>query len=205
MPLGKTGMGKTLIVWGASSSVGSCGVQLAVAAGYEVFGVAGKKNRDFVAGLGAARVFDHGDPKIADEVVGALEGKTCVGAYDAISTEPTLSILCEILSRAAAAAAAADDAGGKERVRKLICGVMPGAETMGKLGVTVKTNFTAVLNKDTPVGPHIWREFMEKALVDGTVRFKPDPEVVGRGLEDVQMAIDLLAKGVSAKKIVVEL
>lgn len=37
------------------------------------------------------------------------------------------------------------------------------------------------------------------------MKCKPDPEVVGKGLEHVQTAIDLQAKGVSAKKLVVEL
>jgi hypothetical protein len=34
---------------------------------------------------------------------------------------------------------------------------------------------------------------------------KPDAEVVGKGLESMQHGVDVLKKGVSAKKIVVEL
>lgn len=37
------------------------------------------------------------------------------------------------------------------------------------------------------------------------MKCKPDPEIVGNGLEYVQEAVDLMAKGVSAKKLVVKL
>jgi NADPH:quinone reductase-like Zn-dependent oxidoreductase len=45
---------KTLLVWGGSTSVGSNAIQLAVAAGYEVFTTASPKNFDYVKKLGAA-------------------------------------------------------------------------------------------------------------------------------------------------------
>lgn len=51
LPPGRAGHGKTLLVWGASSSVGSCGVQLATAAGYEVFAVASERNHSFVRSI----------------------------------------------------------------------------------------------------------------------------------------------------------
>ncbi len=53
----KASQGKTLLVWGASSSIGSCGMQLATRAGYEVVGVASKRNRGMVKGLGASMCF----------------------------------------------------------------------------------------------------------------------------------------------------
>jgi hypothetical protein len=37
------------------------------------------------------------------------------------------------------------------------------------------------------------------------MKCKPDSQVVGEGLEYVQEALDLMAKGVSAKKLVVKL
>ncbi|KFY20834.1 hypothetical protein V491_03388 [Pseudogymnoascus sp. VKM F-3775] len=56
--------GKTLLIWGGSSSVGSNAIQLAAAAGYEVF--------DY-----------HSDTIIAD-LVGTLSDKTLVGTFDCI-------------------------------------------------------------------------------------------------------------------------
>jgi NADPH:quinone reductase-like Zn-dependent oxidoreductase len=40
--------GKTLLVWGGSTSVGSNAIQLGVAAGYEVVTTASPKNFDYV-------------------------------------------------------------------------------------------------------------------------------------------------------------
>lgn len=53
------------------------------------------------------------------------------------------------------------------------------------------------------VGKWIWGECVPQALANGTVQAKPDPLVVGNGLEGVQHAIDVQKNGVSAKKVVV--
>jgi NADPH:quinone reductase-like Zn-dependent oxidoreductase len=50
--------GKSLLVWGGSTSVGSNAIQLAVAAGYEVITTASPKNFEYVKRLGAIEVFD---------------------------------------------------------------------------------------------------------------------------------------------------
>ncbi|MCJ1455229.1 hypothetical protein MMC28_005583 [Mycoblastus sanguinarius] len=190
MPPSQGGRGKTLLIWGASSSVGSCGVQLAAAAGYEVFGVASKKNHDFVKSLGAAQTFDHSDPKIVDAIAAALKDKTCVGAYDAISNEKTLGLLCDILHQS----------GG----RKVVVAVMPGAEAFSTHEVSIRTNFTTPISQ-SPAGSHIWRVYLESALASGALQYKPEAEIVGHGFQDTQKAIDLLVQGVSAKKLVLSI
>ena len=47
--------------------------------------------------------------------------------------------------------------------------------------------------------------WLEGALADGRFICKPDPIVVGSGFEKCQDAVDGVAKGVSAAKIVVEI
>lgn len=42
-------------------------------------------------------------------------------------------------------------------------------------------------------------------MANGSLKCKPEPEIVGKGLEYVQEAMDKQARGVSAKKLVVEL
>lgn len=49
---------ETVLIWGGSTSVGSNAIQLAVAAGYEVFTTASPHRFEHVKGLGAAQVFD---------------------------------------------------------------------------------------------------------------------------------------------------
>lgn len=188
MPPSQGGKGKTLLIWGASGSVGSCGVQLAAAAGYEVFGIASKKNHDFVKSIGASKTFDQNDPDIINHILTALEGKTCVGAFDSISKKETLNSLDEILYTSGA--------------RKFISSIMPGSDMVTEKGVAIRTNFGPT-HFQTPIGHHIWRVFLEPALNSGAFQCKPTAEVVGHGLEEVQKACDLLAQGVSAKKIVI--
>ena len=48
--------GKTLVVWGGSSSVGALAIQLAVASGLKVVATASKHNADFVKKCGASEV-----------------------------------------------------------------------------------------------------------------------------------------------------
>lgn len=187
----EAGQGKTLLVWGASSSVGSCGVQLATLAGYEVVAVASKKNHDMVKSLGAKTCFDQSDTNLVQGIVANLKGKDVVGAFDAISTDATLPSLCEIL----------DVCGGTKK----IAAVMPGVEAKSTRGVDIQTNFL-VLNtfKESGMLETVWR-WLEKALGDGEMKCMPQHEVVGHGLDDIQKAVGLMGKGVSAKKLVVSL
>lgn len=187
---GSEGGKGVLLIWGAGGSLGCCGVQLAVSAGYEVFGIASLKNHEFVMGLGAKEMFDYNDSEVVGKIVDALEGKEVVGAFDAISRDETLHTLCEILSRV--------------KGEKVIAAVAPGAEGKGRCGVVVRSNFGAK-DYDTSIGPKIWKGFLEAALADGRFKCAPPADVVGHGLKDVQMACDLLAMGVSAKKLVVSL
>ena len=188
----KPGLGKTLIVWAASSSVGSAGVQLAAQAGYEVVGVASKHNRDMVLALGAAAFFDRSDSNVVNDVVAYLHGKDVVGAYDGISNESTIPPLCEILDRS----------GG----RKFIAAVYPDADQHAIKGVQVVLNFAlddpAAVGAD--INPRVWA-WLEGAMKDGRIKCMPQAEVVGTGLGDVQKAVTLLLQGVSAKKLVVTL
>lgn len=55
------------------------------------------------------------------------------------------------------------------------------------------------------IGTGVWHEFMPKALETGRFQAKPDPHVVKGGLGKVQEGINILRKGVSAKKIVIEI
>lgn len=59
--------------------------------------------------------------------------------------------------------------------------------------------------KYNKVGPAIWDEWLSVALANGSMTCKPEPIIVGKGLESVQAALDLQAQGVSAKKLVIDL
>lgn len=185
----KPGESRTVLIWGASSSVGSCGVQLAVHAGYEVVGIASKRNHEMVKSLGAKMCFDQTDPNLVDGIVQSLQGKSVVGAFNAIHDDETLVKLCEILDRIGQ--------------RKLIASVSPGAETKGTRGVKIITNFAAI-GVESDVPKLIW-QWIHRAMENRTIKYMPQPEIVGKGLRDLQAAVELLSQGVSAKKLVVSI
>lgn len=51
----------------------------------------------------------------------------------------------------------------------------------------------------------IWGEFLPKALRSGKILPKPDPVIVGKGLESIQQAVDKLKQPISAQKLVVSM
>jgi hypothetical protein len=55
------------------------------------------------------------------------------------------------------------------------------------------------------IGKAIWHNYIPLALQSGQFYAKPDPFILKGGLAKVQEGIDMLKKGVSAKKIVIEL
>jgi len=56
-----------------------------------------------------------------------------------------------------------------------------------------------------PLTHELWANFVTQALEQGTFKCVPPPHVVGKGLESVQKGLDENKKGVSAKKVVIEL
>ncbi len=72
--------GKTVLVWGGLTSVGSNAIQLAVATGYEVVTTASPRNFEYVQRLGASQVFDYNSKSVVRDVIAAFKGKTLAGA-----------------------------------------------------------------------------------------------------------------------------
>ncbi|OKL58018.1 Zinc-binding alcohol dehydrogenase domain-containing protein cipB [Talaromyces atroroseus] len=178
---------QALLIWGGAGSVGSNAIQLGVAAGYEVFTTASPKNFEYVKKLGASQVFDYSSITVVEDLTKALQGKVLAGAMDTIgfaATPPTVDVVI------------------KSEGSKLVSTVKGGFQAPE--GVTVKSVFGTSL-KDNHVGKAVWENFLPRALEAGTYIPAPSPLLAGKGLDKVQDAIDLQAKGASAKKVVVTL
>ena len=91
---------RTVLIWGGSSSVGSCCIQLAVASGATVITTASPSNFEYCKRLGASQCFDYHDDDVEDQIVKCLEGKTCLGAYDAIGQGGAPQACARIVDRA---------------------------------------------------------------------------------------------------------
>ena len=180
--------GKTLLIWGGASSVGSNAIQLAVAAGYEVITTASPKNFEYVKKLGASEVFDYNSPTISDDLVKFFKNKTSAGAFDCIGGSA-----CNVCA----------DVMHESTGTKFVSSTKDAPPNTPE-DTTVKHVFATTI-KDNDVGKAVYEDFLPKALKAGTFVPAPEPLVAGKGLESLQGAVDLLTKGVSAKKVVVTL
>ena len=65
---GQVQSGQTVLIHGAAGNVGAYAVQLASRAGVHIFATASARDREYVAGLGAARVIDYRQERFEDVV-----------------------------------------------------------------------------------------------------------------------------------------
>jgi NADPH:quinone reductase-like Zn-dependent oxidoreductase len=205
--------GKTLLIWGGSTSVGLNAIQLAVAAGYEVFATASPKNFAYLKSLGASRVFDYNSPTVISDLKAAFKGKKTAGALS---------------MGAGAADACLDILGHCEGDKFIAMATYPMPSPLPESFVMLKTIYSfvswniarffkskirGVRSKFifgstlafNGVGKMVYEDFLPYALADGSFVAAPEPVVVGKGLEFVQVGLDLQKKGLSAKKVVVSL
>ncbi len=210
--------GKTLLVWGGSTSVGSNAIQLAVAAGYDVVTTASPHNFSYVQGLGARAAFDYRSNSVVPDIVGALHGQEIVGAL-AIGQGSAWACI-DIVARcqgarfvALASPPTSFDTvpAGRGRLWRLApaVGRMIAANVALALkarGRGVRTKFiwgSALIGNE--VGPMIFESFLPAALAQGRFVAAPRPEVVGTGLAQIPAALERQRRGVSATKLVVTL
>ncbi|KAL3417107.1 zinc-binding dehydrogenase [Phlyctema vagabunda] len=205
--------GKTLLIWGGSTSVGSNAIQLAVAAGYEVFTTASPRNFDYVKKLGASKVFDYKSKTTIQELIRAFEGKTTAGA---LSIGPGAANACmDILATCKGNKFLSmvtypnpDPMPTSFVVPKFIFTFMTWSIAQFYKSVTRSIGYKFIWGGtliDNGLGKYIYEDFLPEALAQGTYLTAPEPIVAGNGLEHVQTALDLLRKGVSAKKVIVTL
>jgi hypothetical protein len=117
--------------------------------------------------------------------------------------------------------------GGKKFISQVSIDIPPSAMPKSALGIppfvlqfaykTIAGNIKARRNGVTAkfvnggdlfgseVGKAVLVDFLPEALKKGSFVPAPEPQVVGRGLECVQEAVDMSVKGISARKLVVSL
>lgn len=88
--------GKVVLAWGGASAVGSNGIQLLRAAGYDVAAVAGERNHQYCKDLGASYMFDHKSANIEKEIVDALKGRPFAGVACFIMNQDTIATCARI-------------------------------------------------------------------------------------------------------------
>jgi NADPH:quinone reductase-like Zn-dependent oxidoreductase len=170
--------GKTVLVWGGASSVGSNGIQLAKAAGYEIIATASPKNFEYVKRLGASEVFDYKSPSVVDDLINAFENRILAGVLDCIGFEAA-KLSVEFVQKVSGKGAVASTKGGVDE--------LPEGVTLTKIfGVTLR---------DNGIGKAVYADYLPQALAAGAFVPSPEPLVQGKGLEHVQAGVDRLMEG----------
>jgi NADPH:quinone reductase-like Zn-dependent oxidoreductase len=202
---GGGGKGLAILVWGGSSSVGATAIQLAKASGLTVLAAASSRNFDALKlEVGADYVFDYKSDSVVADIVATVqtlherEGIEFVGIYDAISETQTIQdaarpILDELKSK------------GVISAKRMALVLPPPPDLPGDY--EAKSVYAALLlpgHGYDDVTRLAWEEFVPAALASGTLKPLPPPLVVVKGLEAIQIGIDLNKEGVSYKKVVVD-
>jgi len=210
--------GQTLLVWGGSTSVGSNAIQLATAAGYEVITTASPRNFEYVKSLGAAQVFDYNSPSVVPDIIAAFEGRTLAGAIAFGTTSAASCVrivgackgnrVVSIASTPVAFDGLADGDRGRfalpRLILKLVTSIVALQVTSRFRGIRTRYIFGSSL-KANEISTAIYRDFLPDALAAGRYVAAPKPSVVGHGVQDLQHAMNIQLKGVSATKVVVTL
>ncbi|KAK8161590.1 chaperonin 10-like protein [Phyllosticta citrichinensis] len=191
---------QTILTWGGASSVGSVAIQLAKASGLHVLTTASARNAAYARSLGADAMFDYAGADVEAAVAAAIqkaadvEGAPFVGALDSISSPDTLRTIARVVAKA-----------GLPPITKVAATQQPPEGLEGSIVVTPVFAMTIGLPKNADIAVAIWGRFVPEALAAGVLQAKPDPLVVGHGLESIQKGLDVQWQGVSAKKVVVTL
>ena len=181
--------GQTLLITSGASSVGSNAIQLAVAAGYEVYSTASPKNFDLVRRLGATNVYDYHDEGHVEAIIADLNGKKVAGAL-AINSGG-VALTGKVLNHT--------------NSKKFIADAGPPPVEGYPEGIQCKFFIPDDLGKSDSVVSRIWRDFLPQALAQEKFVPEPEPLVVSKGLDSIQAAYERVLKGVSAQKVVVTL
>lgn len=214
---------RAIIITGGASSVGSCAVQLATSAGYEVLSTSSPKNFAYVKGLGASHVFDYNSKTLVADLVHALEDRELVGALTvgvnadqvcAAVMKERLAKTPELPTRAFISLAGGGQMnvdmikgfiGSYRMMRTMMMRLGKNAVTKVLTGIEVKFIFIVGLVDPVSCVSRIYLDFLGPALAARQFVPGPEPQVVGRGLEKINEALEINKKGVSARKIVVSL
>lgn len=196
-----------LLIWGASSSVGTMGVQSArllrddrdsnIAA---VYATAGAANHEYVASLGADHVFDYKDPGVVETIVSAARGDGLVIRHCFLAMGQLAQ--CQAVLKAFVS----DDGQLEDHAAKIVSAPPIPSDTKTVEGVETVFLLPSMQEEERLAQfRYCMGTWLSQNLTNGYIRPSPELRVVGRGLEAINAGLDILAQGVSCTKIVVEI
>lgn len=207
----RTPNGKTVLIWGGSTSVGCNAIQLAVAAGYEVVTTCSPKNFDLCKRLGASQCFDYNSRTIIQTLIKALRDVEFAGCLSVgvNSDGPCFEVVNNCKGRKSVSMISFPQQHPEPKILALPRTLVFFASWF--ISTTIKTRARGIewklVNVDSVwqngIGKAIYVDFLPRALAEGFYVAAPEPELVGKGLEHIQTAYHRQEEGMSAKKAVV--
>ena len=196
---------EALLIWGASSSVGTMGVQSGRllkenqnSSFAAVYATAGLANMKYVSSLGADRIFDYKDPQVVNTIASAAreDGLVIRHCFLAIGQ----LALCQAVLKAFLG----DDKGGEKKAKIGSAPIVPpDADVVD--GVEIIFLQPSMEEGERLEQFRYWMgTWLRENLAKGVVRPSPEPTVVGKGLGAINAGLDMLLQGVSCTKLVVE-
>lgn len=193
---------EALLIWGASSSLGTMGVQTArllrdntqysFAA---VYAVAGAANHEYVSSLGADRVFDYKTPDVVDAI-------TAAARKDGLIIRHCFLAMGDLAPCQAVLGSFATD-GHKAKIASAPIVPPDAAAVDGVETIFIRPSWDP---QERLAQFQYWMgTYLRKNLAEGAIRPSPEPKVVGKGVGAINAGLDMLRKGVSCVKLVVEI
>ncbi|KAF5582979.1 zinc-binding alcohol dehydrogenase domain-containing protein [Fusarium pseudoanthophilum] len=205
--LDQVGKREALLIWGASSSIGTMGVQTARLMCKDpkspfaaVYATAGQANHNYIRSLGADRVFDYKDPKVVESIVAAAKEDGLVIRHCFLATG-NLSLCQAVLKEFI-------DVDSIERKITAKVGSAPRipADAENVDGVDVIFVMPSTVEEERLEQFKYWiGTYLSKNLSNGSIVPSPEPKAIGKGLEFINGALDKMSEGVSCVKLVVEI
>ncbi|UPL02592.1 hypothetical protein LCI18_013526 [Fusarium solani-melongenae] len=177
-----------LVIWGASSAVGSYAVQLAKRSNiHPLICVAGRA-QEHVEGLidrsKGDTVIDYrkGHEAVAEEMRASLNGAKLEYAFDAISEDGSYQTICQVL----------DHHTGK------ITNIVP-AQSYSDIPKTIQKSVTTVasIHEDLKDFGYVYSRYFSKGLEEGWLKAQPH-EIIPGGLEGVEKGLTNLKNGTAS-------
>ncbi|KAI7102370.1 hypothetical protein KC352_g37650 [Hortaea werneckii] len=199
---------EALMIWGASSSVGTMGVQSAAlqklnpnSPTAKVYATCGAANKGYVSSLGADRVFDYQDSGVVDGIVAAAkeDGLVIRHCFLAMGQLSACQAVLQAFVRKAPAARAS---------KAKIASAPPLPQHIREVeGVETVMVMPAMAGEAARLAQfEYWMgTWLKEKLGEGVIRPSPEARVVGHGVGAINEGLDLLSKGVSCTKLVVEI
>ncbi|RFU30791.1 hypothetical protein B7463_g5532, partial [Scytalidium lignicola] len=186
----------SILIWGGASAVATMAIQFSRLLGFTVYTTVSKANHEYLKSLGASEAFDYHLPTVVDDILSAAKqsNKPIRYVLDCVAEPQTIKYCLEVLQKSGV------------KGSKLATLLPPPENETAPEGVEVGgVSGERVWNERGDIAAWLFGQFLTDALEKGIIVPSPKIQIVEGGIGGLQTGMDILKKGVSATKLVVQL